>query len=82
MIKYCCNRCQIELGKEEMRHRVRLAIQGYGQDGMINADYCKKCLTEIVGAETLAEIEEAKEERKRRIEEKRAERLAKANNEH
>lgn len=80
MIKHFCNKCQTELGKNEKAHKVYMRLHGYGAEGYVTCEYCKKCLTEIIGAETLAEIEEAKAERIRRTEERKAARLARESN--
>ena len=77
MIKHFCNMCGTELGKgKEKAHPIFMRLRGYGAEGYIDVEYCKKCLTKVIGAETLAEIEEAKAEKRRMAEERKAERLA------
>ena len=81
MIKHFCNKCDVEFGKDTKKHPVRITVRGYGAYGYLECDYCEKCLKDILGADTFNGMVEGYAEHKRQCEQKRAERLAKANDE-
>lgn len=73
MTRVYCNKCGRELATGN-RRTVRMAISPLSCHGEIKLDFCEKCLREIIGEDEYCELIKREEERKRKIEERRAKR--------
>ena len=69
MIIYMCDKCKCELTKDSGKYEVTMDIMGfrYGGGRKYKAEYCERCLREVIGDEVVSKFLKSKEEQTKEI---------------